>query len=733
MAKFRMQMTVLLFCVPLLLVSTNAWAEEDEPPANVALVGVRLPITGNADQTIQTSLARTRDALIAKARENQDARRPILVLHFIPPQDENDARSQFERVLALARFLSSGEMAGVRTVAYMPQSILGHGTLLAIACEEIVMAPDALLGSARNGDEGAEAIQETIVAAYREIAESRRSIPVALAIGMMNASDEVLQIETEAGSEFILGSNREEFIQNRDVISETTLVAQGALAQFDGREGRQFGFVKYLASDLNGLARALDIDAADLQEEALITEEWKPVIIDISGPITSRLASRIETMVGRELELNSNWIGFRIDSPGGDLNACLRIANFIAGLDKDAVRTVAYVPTEASGGAALVALSCQQLVMHPTAKLNTRISAPEENIEEIEAALQAASTSVKESLAVQTGKNWSLLAATIDSKVKLFQYRNKLTGQRQIMSEVEAFEREDSKDWQRGEPLQELNTSLSLTGEQAESLELSWQNVEGFDELVELYRLPKEPREVEPNWALELVESLAAPELAAVLIAIGIFGIYFELRAPGIGVGAFIASLSFMLFFWSMYLNGTAGWLEILLLLGGISFILLEIFVLPGFGIFGLGGGAMVIASIILASLTFVWPQTEAEIEEMTRSVGTVAIAGLGVMALVLTTRRYLPQAPLFRNVVLEPPAAEERTVISQREAMVDYSYLVGRQGTATTDLRPTGKAEIDHELLDVIAESEPLDRGTPVVVVDAHANRVVVRAAGPA
>jgi membrane-bound serine protease (ClpP class) len=61
----------------------------------------------------------------------------------------------------------------------------------------------------------------------------------------------------------------------------------------------------------------------------------------------------------------------------------------------------------------------------------------------------------------------------------------------------------------------------------------------------------------------------------------------------------------------------------------------------------------------------------------------------------------------------------------------VDYSSLVGAKGHAATDLRPAGKARIQHELVDVIAEGEPLDSGTPVVVVEARGNRVVVRAIG--
>jgi membrane-bound ClpP family serine protease len=77
---------------------------------------------------------------------------------------------------------------------------------------------------------------------------------------------------------------------------------------------------------------------------------------------------------------------------------------------------------------------------------------------------------------------------------------------------------------------------------------------------------------------------------------------------------------------------------------------------------------------------------------------------------------------------VLEPPPPEERVTLSHREALADYSHLVGKTGEAVTDLLPAGKALVEDELVDVIAQGEPVDRGQPVVVVSAHANRVVVR-----
>ena len=152
--------------------------------------------------------------------------------------------------------------------------------------------------------------------------------------------------------------------------------------------------------------------------------------------------------------------------------------------------------------------------------------------------------------------------------------------------------------------------------------------VDGFDEFKQLYGFDDDPRTAEPNWAHELVEALASPVMTTVLIALGIIGIYIELHAPGVGIGGFVSALAFLLLFWSKMLHGTAGWLEVLLFLGGVCFLLFELLVLPGFGVFGLGGGAMILASLVLASQTsFVLPKTESQWAELRSSLTMVAAA----------------------------------------------------------------------------------------------------------
>ncbi len=706
-------------------ISTSTVAEERDSAEAVALVRVHLPLTGSADQALQTKLKRTRDRLLTVASANKSDSRPLLVLELSPRVGDANLGegSQFERAFSLARFLCSREMAAVKTVAFLPRSVRGHGTLLALACEDIVMAPNTLIGQAGidQSDEGA--IRQTVVAAYREIAEVRRTIPVALAVGMIDPDTEILQVETEDGIQFVLRSELAEFSEGREILSEKTLVPVGTMAEFDGREGRQFGFVKYLASDRTAVAAAFDVPVESLEEDESRFAEWRPVILDLRGEITPRVAGQLESLLGSTLETTgANWIGVRIDSAGGDLEASVRLATALAQLDANSVRTVAYVPSESSGGAALVALACDQLVMHPTA----RMLAGSSNVLPTE--LDAARLALRESLAPRTERSWSLLTAMIDPAVELFDYRNKTTGAGRIMSAAEVAALPDADVWQRGAPIQEANQPLEISGERALQLGLAWHNVESFEELKRLYSLAGDPTVAQPNWALELIEALASPEFAVLLMMAGFAGIYVELRTPGLGIGGFVSTVALVLFFWSKFLHGTAGWLEVLLFVTGVAFLLLEVFVLPGFGIFGLGGGAMVIASLVLASLTFIAPHSATDMEELTRSLGSVALAGVGVVAIAMATSRYLPHAPLFRKMVLAPPPPEERTYMEKQEAVADYEHLVGVKGVAATHLRPAGKAELQHQLLDVIAEGEPIDQGTPIVVVDARGNRVVVR-----
>jgi membrane-bound ClpP family serine protease len=713
----------------------NETAEQAATPADVAgrtvepgegkLIRVRLPLVGNADAHIKTAIQRAlaKFASLPKGGE----RRPVLILEFAPAQRDGGfgEGTDYSRALSLAKFLTSKELAPIKTVAYVPRTMKGHGVLVAFACEEIAMHPEAEIGEAGVDEGNAGNVPEATLGVYREIAAMRRPAYAPIVLGMLDRRLEVLKVETDQGIEFVLRRDLDELRQKRTVVSQEVLFPAGSLGSLSGRQGREYGFVRLLASNSDELARGLALRPESVIEDQSLMGNWRPVMINIDEPITPRTVRQIETLIGAEIkERNINWIGVRIDSTGGELIDCLALANTLAGLRASEVQTVAFVSREAAGGAALVALACDQLVMQPEARLRgVKQSEADPN------AVRDVATSIRESLAKTTGLGWSLLAAMIDPALEVFTFHNTQSGETRFFSEEEVASLPDKKDWRQGPIVKPAGETLELTSQRAHELKLAWQVVDGFDEFKLLYGFDSDPREARPNWALEIVEALSHPGLAALLLVVGFIGIYIELHAPGIGAGAFISALAFMLYFWSNFLHGSANWLEILLFLGGVFFLLLELLVLPGFGIFGLGGGVMILASLVLASQTMFLPQTESQVTELRRSLTIVTAAAVATVAVAFAMRRYLPQAPVFRTLLLNPTPEEDLIDLDHRETVAEFSHLIGQQGTATTNLMPAGKADFDGQLVDVIAEGLPIERGQAIVVVKARANRVVVRA----
>jgi membrane-bound ClpP family serine protease len=702
---------------------------DSEPEAEkkapfVALIRLPLPITGNADNRIQGMIRRVRQ----RAEQHRGGERPILVLEFTPGGTEFGEGTDFTRALGLARFLASRELAGIRTVAYIPRTIKGHAVLVAMACEEIVMARDAELGDAGLDEPPQEPIEPAVASGYKQIAQRRRTIPVEVALGMLNKRLEVLKVETEVSVEYVLRQDLDELKKHHAVQSVETLIPQGELGRFTGAQGRALGFVKYLAADRQALARALDVPASELREDPSLGGDWKAVQVTISGPIDAQTASQTINMIGDALRRGeANMLLLRVDSSGGSLVDSMKLATFLADLDPGAIRTVAYVPNEARADAALVALAADQLVMGPDAELGgdeDHTIPPDE--------VDAARRSIRETLAKEKSRHWSLPAAFVDPKLEVHRYTHRKSGAVAYFSDLELKAQENADQWQQGPRVTRPGAVLHLTGAEAKDLGLASETVESFDELKQLYGLQNDPKLIEPNWADTLVEALARPELAALLLILGGVAVYAELHAPGVGVGGFIASVCFLLFFWSKFLHGTADWLEVMLFLAGLCSLLMEIFVIPGFGVFGLGGGLRIIASLVLASQHFVLPHNESELHELRNSLITVGAAVVGMMAVGIALRRYLPHAPFFNRMLLEPPQPDFQPAAAGGAARgYDYQHLLGRRGAAVTQLTPSGKARFDDELIDVIAPGEVIDRGAAVEVVQVRGTHVYVRSVG--
>jgi membrane-bound serine protease (ClpP class) len=688
--------------------SLRAEPAADGGPETVALP-LRLPITGSRDTVVRGAILRQLDRLEARLPQ-----RGQLILRFDAEADDA-AASDFGRALDLARFLTSPRLSGVKTVAWLPAGVQGHAVLVALACDEIVMPPEAVLGPAA---EAGAAVDEAMRAAYREIAARRRTVPAAVAVGMLDPALEVLRVSTDEGEEFVTRDGLQA-VKDRVAVVNVEPVAPAPVA-LAGRRARELGFVSKLAGSPAELARGLGIDERALAGDPSLEGGWQGVQVTLAGVIGPDAVARTRSRIERAVADGANFVCLRIDSAGGVPEQSLVLANWLAGLDDARVRTVAWVPNEALGDAALVALACDELVMKPTAVLGGEGSAAldQRRAEPLVVAWRGGVARLRD-------RPWSLPLATVVPGLSVSRAEQQGTGRVEYFSAAELAGRKDRDDWRVGA---ELGTGpLRLDGRRAEEVGLATHLADDFAGLKRAYGLEGDVALSEPGWADELLAALASPGLAWVLLLVGMAGLYIELKTPGIGFGGFVSMVAFIIYFWSQYLHGTSGWLEVMLFLAGLVCVMAEIFVLPGFGVLGLGGGLLVIASLVLASQSFVVPMNDYQMRQMQWSLLGLLGATAGVGLLAILVQRWLPATPGLRSVLLEPPA---EPAFDDGELLAD---LIGVRGTTTSRLAPAGKARIGGEVRDVTSDGGLVEPGEAVQVVAVRGGRLVVRAVGAA
>lgn len=93
---------------------------------------------------------------------------------------------------------------------------------------------------------------------------------------------------------------------------------------------------------------------------------------------------------------------------------------------------------------------------------------------------------------------------------------------------------------------------------------------------------------MEPDWRNRILAALANPQVALILMMIGIYGLFFEFTSPGFGVPGVAGAISLLIALYAFQLL-PVNWAGVLLLAVGAGLMLAEAF-LPSFGVLGVGG-----------------------------------------------------------------------------------------------------------------------------------------------
>ena len=234
-----------------------------------------------------------------------------------------------------------------------------------------------------------------------------------------------------------------------------------------------------------------------------------------------------------------------------------------------------------------------------------------------------------------------------------------------------------------------------------------------------------ELHEYRPTTMDKVIGFLISPIMQGLLIMVIIGGIYFELQTPGVGFPLAAAVTACLLYFAPLYLEGFANYVEIILFGVGLILLLLEIFVIPGFGVAGILGIVCIVASLALSGIDdFTFEFLPDFVGAIIRSLFFVISCSLiSVFASIWLSRKLFGSRRL--NFALHAEQKVEEGFVG-----VDMTVKeeVGKEGVAFTDLRPAGKVEINDDVYDAVSNTGAfIQKGTRVKVIKYQAGQVYV------
>ncbi|HIF06891.1 MAG TPA: hypothetical protein EYQ64_08030, partial [Gemmatimonadetes bacterium] len=218
------------------------------------------------------------------------------------------------------------------------------------------------------------------------------------------------------------------------------------------------------------------------------------------------------------------------------------------------------------------------------------------------------------------------------------------------------------------------------------------------------------------------VRFFSHPAVSPFLLSLGFLGLIIEVKTPTFGLAGLAGMLSLSLFFGSHLIIGLAGWEDLLLVGAGVLFVTAEVLLIPGFGLFGILGIAGIAGGIYMSLLGSL-PAAQ----DFSRAAGVLSTTVLVLLITGWALLRHLPKSNrLFQSGIFLRARTDRAIGYESTETRAD---LVGVEGVAATDLRPSGTGIFRDERIDIVSEAEWIAQGTPVRVVSAEGHRQVVRA----
>jgi len=514
-------------------------------------------------------------------------------------------------------------------------------------------------------------------------------------------------------------------------------------------------------------------------------------VIPITGPIDRYVAVSVERRLALAEESGADAVVIELDTPGGEVGAVLEICNMI----KSSARPVsAWVNPDAYSGGAIIALACEEIYVAEYATMGDAAPVAMNPIKfaqglertERQKILQPLITEVVDS-ARRRGYDERLVQAFLTLGIELWMIEETATGRRVFVTESqyrglfgedpprenvraasgnpgsaagteaaagdpigpearEAVERsqelppavpdlsgEDPAGWRLVEYAVDGESLLTLKTEDLRRFGLASEVVADESELRALYGASNVTT-VGMTWSEQLAIAMTSMWVRGLLVAVFLIALFVEFLAPGIGLAGGVALAALGLLIVPPAIAGAAAWWALAAILGGIGLVVVELFVFPGFGVFGIAGLITLFVGLVGAVVGPgpLFPDSPSRQSDLLHGVATVLVSVMAAGIAMYFISRYHGSLPVLSKLVLATRSGDEvytESGLPAHSGVYDGASTapVGAVGVATTPLRPSGTAEFGGKLVDVVSELGMIGSGERVRVIETTKYRTVV------
>jgi membrane-bound serine protease (ClpP class) len=240
---------------------------------------------------------------------------------------------------------------------------------------------------------------------------------------------------------------------------------------------------------------------------------------------------------------------------------------------------------------------------------------------------------------------------------------------------------------------------------------------------------------ITPAWYESAARLLQNYWIRGFLIIVVILGLFIEFVHPGLILPASAAGLALLGLLLPEILMGLAGWWEVVMIIVGIVLIAVEMFLMPGVGVAGAFGLLSLMAGLVLAFIpvaTPTFPGMERSSTGLLWGIGFVLIGITSAATVGYYMSKNMRTLPVLGRLVLRDRPRDE-DLEGEPDSFApppDAPVVKGQEGIAITPLRPSGKADFDGRVVDVVSDGLMVQPGGRVRVVAVEGMRVVVEPA---